>query len=545
MAISSNDSWNKARQAFADQFEKYGNGFVYRRSQKGEAIPVSAEEREQFIDEFNRNIRRGYWILVAATVLILGATIFFSVLRNVDLSEGVIVVSVLAAMIPSLAYNRWLWTAPARALAGRTPVARERSSEEVRRLRFQRITYGQLAGAAFAGAAMPFIAGGRHDIFSGWNRLWLIVGGGLALFAAVQAFRKWRVEQDDPYGDAIPGPPIAGISDPVEQTSSQNKDQVLRYVPLGVIVLAIGVVALTPAGQQLARQPSFWPILMVGFAGWALFTVTRGFSNGQIQPFVRGFSNTYEREAEPKRFWASMAWNAAMGCLFLWMVFQMSQQNGAQAAQDRCYNRHREFPPRVAADACTQLIDGKTRLTYLSKADAFVDRGISEESLNDRAGALNDYSNAIRVRPDDYYAYADRGLLFLDMMKFDPAIADFTKAHELDPKSPWPLANRGVAYAWKNDRTRAEDDFELVRRIDPANPVVRHGEAIMSMTAGNLEGAIGELTSALKLDPRDYWALQTRADAYQQAGDFTQARADRERLQRMMETRNTTDSKST
>jgi hypothetical protein len=42
-------SWDGVRQAFAEQFEQSGANFIYRRSQKGEAIRVSAEERSKFI----------------------------------------------------------------------------------------------------------------------------------------------------------------------------------------------------------------------------------------------------------------------------------------------------------------------------------------------------------------------------------------------------------------------------------------------------------------------------------------------------------------
>jgi Flp pilus assembly protein TadD len=136
----------------------------------------------------------------------------------------------------------------------------------------------------------------------------------------------------------------------------------------------------------------------------------------------------------------------------------------------------------------------------------------------------------INLQPKDSDAYLGRGLIFLNSMKLDQAVADFTRAHELDPASPWPLADRGISYAWKNDRGNAEKDFRAVRTVDPANPVLFRGEAILDMEAGNLEAAIAGLSVQLSRDPADLWSLATRADAYQQAGDFEKARADRTRL---------------
>ena len=177
MLTSPTDSWDFVRQTFADQFEQEGTHFVYRRSQKGEAVRVSVEERRKFIVEFDRSVRRAKWIIYIGLTLVLGGIIGFSLLRGSDLSQVAIFVGIGLVMIPYFVHYRWAWAAPARELVGRTPIAGERSPDEVRRLRFQRMTYGQLAGAAFGGVMIPFIGSSRQDLFSGWNRLWLVFGG--------------------------------------------------------------------------------------------------------------------------------------------------------------------------------------------------------------------------------------------------------------------------------------------------------------------------------------------------------------------------------
>ena len=71
----------------------------------------------------------------------------------------------------------------------------------MREMMFHKMTYGQLAVAAAFGPLVPFMMGfGRHpiDVLHGWGRLWLVVGAGVTVFAAVQAFRKWRFEIDRP-----------------------------------------------------------------------------------------------------------------------------------------------------------------------------------------------------------------------------------------------------------------------------------------------------------------------------------------------------------
>src|SRR5438270_2367957 len=105
MDVSSTDSWATTRKLFTDQFEQDGRGFIYRRSQKGAAIRVSAEERSRFIDEFNRNLRRGMWIMYIGVAVALGGAVLFSVLRGSDLSQAALFIGIGVVMIPYLFYN--------------------------------------------------------------------------------------------------------------------------------------------------------------------------------------------------------------------------------------------------------------------------------------------------------------------------------------------------------------------------------------------------------------------------------------------------------
>jgi Flp pilus assembly protein TadD len=491
MFMPCTDSWGQVRQTFADQFEPDGAHFIYRRSQKGEAFRVSSADRNRFLEGFDRNLSRAKWLIYVGLTVVLGVIILLSVRQGTDLSQIIIFAGIGLVMIPYYAYFRWAWAEPARELAGRTPVAGERPPEEVRRLRFRRMTYGQLAGAAFGGLVIPFIGSSHQDVFSGWNRLWLVFGGMIVMLAAVQAFRKWQFEQESSLKYAFRPSSYQEITQPTGNVGWRSKSQLGRYLLIGAIVLALAFTFLTPAGKRLTQAPSFWPIVMIGCGGWSLVTVAQGYAKGRIEPFARGFYNTYERETQPKRYWASMGWNSIFGCLCLWLAFIMNEDATERSLQDRCYDERGTYSVQQASDACNQLV---------------------------------------KLQPKDSDAYLNRGLILLDSGKLDQAVVDFTRAHELDPASPWPLANRGISYALMNDRERAEKDFEAVRTMDPTNPALFRGEALLNMEAGKLEAAIISLSAQLARDPADAWSLRTRADAYQQLGDFEKARADRDKL---------------
>ena len=501
MFTSRTGSWDGVRQSFADQFEQDRANFIYRRSQKGEAFRVSAEERSRFIDEFDTKLRRAKWIIYIGLTFALGGMVFLSVLRKSDLSQAVIFAAIGIAMIPYLAYFRWAWAAPARELAGRVPIAGERSPEEVRRLRFQRMTYGQLASAAFGGLVIPFIGSAHQDVFSGWNRLWLVFGGALMLFAAVQAFRKWRFDQEDSYGPSAfaTRPPIGQAPDEADQ---RTQGQLWRYLVIGVILFGAAFVFFTPAGKAWVASPHFFPLLMIGCGAWALFTVARGFSKGRVEPFVRGFYEVYERETQPKRFWASITWNAFFGCLCFWLAYQTESDAASQTAHDRCYNEGRKYTPQEVLSACNQIIDKKVPLGDWSLADALLDRAIAYHRLHDYRHAIADDTEVLRLEPNYFEAYYNRALTYHDLRDPRRAIEDYTAAIRLRPNDVDAHFNRGFAYEQIGDLPRTVDDFSAVIQLTPNRPEAYYYRWAAYKDLGDEERAAADLAAIARYNPK-------------------------------------------
>jgi Flp pilus assembly protein TadD len=355
------------------------------------------------------------------------------------------------------------------------------------------------------------------------------------------------------------------IAQPFVDTNWPSSSSHLGRDLLSLAVLAaLAVFIFTKFQAQIAKSQVLWPALMLIIGVWTLATVPRGLKAGRIEPMARGFYSTYAREKQPTRFWTSIGWNAAFGCFVIWLGIFGIEEAPTRALNDRCddYNA----APGEQLAACSQLI-GKGDKAGLALADLKEDRGsayyrlgdypravrdyddalrmdpndssahynlgLIDEQIGDRPRAIAEYTGAIRTQPDNADAYLRRGVLFLDAGRFDQAVTDFTRVHELRPKDPWSLANRGISYAWLHASEKAERDFAAVRAIDPANPVLLRGEALLDINAGNLKAAIGNLTAALKIDPRDAWSLRMRAQVFKQLGNYENFRADEQQLNRM------------
>lgn len=349
------------------------------------------------------------------------------------------------------------------------------------------------------------------------------------------------------------------ITKPHEDLSWRTRRRLMRFVALLILLFALAIFISTPLADQFARSGEFLPALLTVLGGFALYSVTVGLREGRITPIVRGFSREYRRQEQPKRFWASLSWNAALclicGGMALVTIMRMDQ--------DRCYDRQDQNTPRERLEACTSLL-AEEDLTDDERADIFAARGhayhasgeyrsalrdydtaitldpedsyslynraLIKERLGKKQDAINDYDRSLKLRPDNHEAYLHRGVLLLHRGKFDQAIADFDAARQFGGGDEWPIVYRGLVYAAKNDRMLAERDFATVKRINPNNALMLRGEAWLDMQDGNYRDAVLTLNRALQSDPDDLSTLKMRAEAYWQMGDEAKSRSDEDRI---------------
>lgn len=154
-------------------------------------------------------------------------------------------------------------------------------------------------------------------------------------------------------------------------------------------------------------------------------------------------------------------------------------------------------------------------------AGAYANRGATRARLGDARGAIEDFTRALALEPDDPEVLFNRGNAHLAAGDPGAAEADFSRALELRPG--WLLArfNRGLARWQAGDRAGARADWD--RAIAGAeDPAVRAGmeRRIAALSAGP---ALRPPAAGGRLDSR---ALAHRAIDRAVAGDRAGAVAD-------------------
>ncbi len=102
--------------------------------------------------------------------------------------------------------------------------------------------------------------------------------------------------------------------------------------------------------------------------------------------------------------------------------------------------------------------------------------------------------------------YIDRGLFHLNRRNYQQAINDFSAAAQIDPDNPYPFANRGLAHARIQNFYSANSDFDKALSLDENNKVALRGKGYVAGQKGDHEAAVMYLEQSLNEDPNSYFA---------------------------------------
>ena len=157
------------------------------------------------------------------------------------------------------------------------------------------------------------------------------------------------------------------------------------------------------------------------------------------------------------------------------------------------------------------LYDAAIRSRDLSRADlakVYNNRGAAYRSLGFRGLAIDDYNEAMRLKPDYAAAYFNRGIAHSLGDENEHAIADFSRSIQLDSGLAEPFYHRGAVYARQARYELAIADFSRAITLAPCLDYAYFDRGRVYETTGDLERAIDDFKRSYALDPnnQDYRA---------------------------------------
>lgn len=180
-------------------------------------------------------------------------------------------------------------------------------------------------------------------------------------------------------------------------------------------------------------------------------------------------------------------------------------------------------------DRETDVIEAARKIIELDPAHpaAWYMMGKAKKSLADYAGAIDDLSESIRLKPDFPDAYLLRAETYLKENRADDALADIEVLETLVPEEEHVYLLKGQAYENKGDLSTAAELYRQVLDLNPYNEESALLYASLLVKEGKPGEAVEHLDEIIELKPDFAAAYHQRADAKALKGDAEGAEADR------------------
>jgi len=118
-----------------------------------------------------------------------------------------------------------------------------------------------------------------------------------------------------------------------------------------------------------------------------------------------------------------------------------------------------------------------------------------------------DFTEAIRLNPDDPSGFIQRGYAYHELLDPDRAIADFTEAIRLKPESGRAYFARALAYRRAENWTAALADISTVIERNPQADSAFNLRAAIHYRTGDFPAALADHLAAHEIDPEDVATL--------------------------------------
>ncbi len=134
--------------------------------------------------------------------------------------------------------------------------------------------------------------------------------------------------------------------------------------------------------------------------------------------------------------------------------------------------------------------------------------------LGDRAEAREEYTKALREKPNFPNALCNRGHINFDFGNTEQAMADYGAAISYDPKHAQSYYNRAMAKGNLGQNKEAIPDFDAAIKYNPNDASYYYGRSVAKNYCSIDTGLIEDLSNAIRLDPNYLRAYNNRANAY-------------------------------
>ena len=116
--------------------------------------------------------------------------------------------------------------------------------------------------------------------------------------------------------------------------------------------------------------------------------------------------------------------------------------------------------------------------------EEYIDLGDAALEVDNYDKAIDYFTQAIKMDPDDAYSYSGRGEAYFWLDNYEKSIADYTQAIKIDPYDAVFYEDRGDAYYWLDKYEESIADYTQAIKIDPDDADLYKNRGIVKENAG-------------------------------------------------------------
>ncbi|PZV09790.1 MAG: hypothetical protein DCF22_17950 [Leptolyngbya sp.] len=156
-------------------------------------------------------------------------------------------------------------------------------------------------------------------------------------------------------------------------------------------------------------------------------------------------------------------------------------------------------------------------------AEAYFNRACTRYDLGDCPGAIADYTEVLRLNPQDDITYNNRALVRYDQGDKKNAITDLDIAIQQNSANFVAYCNRGFIRSELGDQLNAIEDYATAIQLNPDYASAYFYRGLARTRLQNKLGAIQDYTEVIRLNPEDAIAHFYRGLAYAKIGRRSEA----------------------
>lgn len=157
------------------------------------------------------------------------------------------------------------------------------------------------------------------------------------------------------------------------------------------------------------------------------------------------------------------------------------------------------------------LAVGPHHVTYNNRGTAYL-------AIGDPASAVEDFTQALALKPDHASALLNRASAWIELGQFDRAVADCTKAIQFDPRAADAWNNRGNALSRLGRFDEALADYNQAITLNPARALYYNNRAAGRASLKDFSGAQADIEMCRRLGGRPHPGLVEAVRAAAETG---------------------------